>query len=509
MFARCVKVQLACLVFATTFGARGGDEPVSRSNIARSAMPAAEGQTFTETLMNDDRGEVRRRTLAASNPPTVDALLDWAERTYAQFFPGHKSSQAAAPYVYRYYPETGNYVGVDGSQVVIFGPVSGGVLQNVGQLSDFTCLVSPQACVVPRIERVAASHSVSKFVLPDGRVGLLGEETYPVKYSGLVPGSVVKIVDGVTNAVSIRSSNGFLSDRTVVLTAEGDVFGWGEGKNALGQPYNGNNKVTTPVKIAQLSNVVDVSLADGNMTMALRTDGTVWALPAAVYKNGLVQAARITGIPTIKAIFPVGSGDYEATIAVDESGQAWSIKRGEPVQDPANSRTIYSVKSERMLFAPSGIQQIACTGTSTDSTCLAVVADGSVKAWGKNNLAFGDGTTQDSTLPVNVKLPANERVRKLSIQRQCALALTETGKLYFWGLSNLACYYFPDLSERLVPSVMYSGIVEFAVNEGSRIVAVAPGGEVFSWGRAGSESLGDGRTSQSTKPIRVAGIILN
>lgn len=76
---------------------------------------------------------------AASAPtaPTATELFDWAERNYAVYFPGHKSDLAFAPYVYRYYPETQNYVGVANGRVYILGPVSGGVLGDVGAVTDF------------------------------------------------------------------------------------------------------------------------------------------------------------------------------------------------------------------------------------------------------------------------------------------------------------------------------------------------------------------------------------
>lgn len=494
--------QVASLALTAFVTACGGAEP---TNLTDASHATAHD---TGLLTAADTASPRRQVLVTGRTPSVDALLNWAERTYPQFFPGTKTTLNSPPYQYRYYPETDNYVGVAGTQVYILGPVSSGALQSVGQLSDFACLVTPRDCVVPRVERVAAGDGVAKFVLADGRVGLLGEETYPVKYSGLFPGSVVKMVDGISNAVSIRSSSGGQSAKTVILTANGDVFGWGSGENALGQIYKGN-KVTTPVKIAQLSNVVDVSLADGNMTMALRTDGTVWVLPGVVLDGGQVQATRVPDLPKIRAIFPVASfSSYLPTVAVDESGQAWVIKRALSVRDAANRRTLHPVTVERMLFAPAGIQQIACTGTSSRDSCLAVVADGSIKAWGTNGGTFGDGTMLDSTLPVSVKFPVNERVRKISLRGQCALALTESGKLYYWGGDYIMCSYVDADNMTLVPTAMYSGVDEFAVDQTRQIVVVSTSGQVFSWG-GGSESLGDGRTSYSKKPIPVLGINLN
>lgn len=78
---------------------------------------------------------------AASTPvPTATELMDWAESHYPTLFPGHQSDLSLPPYVYRRY-DTGNYLGVSGSDIYLLGPASGNVLLRVGSLSDFAPLV--------------------------------------------------------------------------------------------------------------------------------------------------------------------------------------------------------------------------------------------------------------------------------------------------------------------------------------------------------------------------------
>jgi hypothetical protein len=94
------------------------------------------------------------RALAVAAPEPVvpldaHALFNWAETKYPSLFPGAKPNLALAPYLYRHYPETGNYVGVAGEDVYILGPVSNNVLQRVGALEDFRCQVLPDSCVKP------------------------------------------------------------------------------------------------------------------------------------------------------------------------------------------------------------------------------------------------------------------------------------------------------------------------------------------------------------------------
>lgn len=85
---------------------------------------------------------------SAPRTPDAQALMDWAERSYAQFFPAPRpATLSQPPYVYRHYPATQNYLGVAGQDVYVFGPVSQSQLLKVGTLSDFACLVYPTDCV--------------------------------------------------------------------------------------------------------------------------------------------------------------------------------------------------------------------------------------------------------------------------------------------------------------------------------------------------------------------------
>lgn len=85
----------------------------------------------------------------------VEPLLDWAERTYPDLFPGRAATQWLAPYQYRYYPATGNYLGVGGSDVYVLGPISQGKIQRVGSLEEFRCKV--QACAARGPSRATAT----------------------------------------------------------------------------------------------------------------------------------------------------------------------------------------------------------------------------------------------------------------------------------------------------------------------------------------------------------------
>ena len=97
------------------------------------------------------RGAAPQRAAALD----ATALMDWAEREYAQFFPGHPGSGIATvgpdTYTYRAY-DVGSgrtaYLGVTTQgRVDVWSPdLNGGNLWSVGTLGDFTCRVLPQNC---------------------------------------------------------------------------------------------------------------------------------------------------------------------------------------------------------------------------------------------------------------------------------------------------------------------------------------------------------------------------
>ena len=108
------------------------------------AAPLPEG--FANRQQAPTRRVLGGTTLTATastinSVPTGTELMDWAERAYPQFFPGHQADISADPYLYRFYPATGNYVGVAGVDVYILGPVAGGSLLRVGAIGDFAALV--------------------------------------------------------------------------------------------------------------------------------------------------------------------------------------------------------------------------------------------------------------------------------------------------------------------------------------------------------------------------------
>ena len=177
---------------------------------------------------------------AAAEPQAADltatAMLDWAERDYAVYFPGRQPNLTQAPFTYRFYPATGNYVGVAGDDLYILGPVAGSSAPlRVGSTFWFTCRALPQNCasagsvVSGTAIGKGAAMSAAAVSLRDMAGALRttttsASGTYALDVSGMAPPFVVTVSGldsrGVANTlVSIgRAQSGTLQTQRINLT---------------------------------------------------------------------------------------------------------------------------------------------------------------------------------------------------------------------------------------------------------------------------------------------------
>src|SRR4249920_257759 len=64
-------------------------------------------------------------------------LMDFAQTQFPQYFPSSQANQGAGSWVYRYYPESGSYLVVDGEKVFVAGSPFGNRMVYVGDISQF------------------------------------------------------------------------------------------------------------------------------------------------------------------------------------------------------------------------------------------------------------------------------------------------------------------------------------------------------------------------------------
>jgi CubicO group peptidase (beta-lactamase class C family) len=86
----------------------------------------------------------------------IDELFDWGQRVLPSMFPGPKASAMFERYRYRYYPETGNYLGARDGRIVLYQPSVSPTINDLAAILDYL----PQAVRDNDLARAAAARGV-------------------------------------------------------------------------------------------------------------------------------------------------------------------------------------------------------------------------------------------------------------------------------------------------------------------------------------------------------------
>jgi alpha-tubulin suppressor-like RCC1 family protein len=314
-------------------------------------------------------------------------------------------------------------------------------------------------------------------------------------------------VTGLSNVVGITAGE----NHSLALLADGKVYSWGI--NSAGQLGNGSTSAAFAFPPALVPNLNGVkALAAGrNHSLALRTDGTVWAWgqnttgqlgvsPPTSSVPTATHVASLTGIIDIKAGF-----DTSVALRADRIVLTWgSNTKGQlgwgtpglganPLPTPVSNLT--------------GISTI-CAGSEH---CLAIDAGGSIWAWGNNVVGqLGGGTGAVQSAPVEV---ANlSGVTKVEGGFCHGCALRSDGTAWAWGLNSFGEFGTngtPAFSNFRVPtgfsiqaatSVVTPDLVTGGDALGDHVAALKSDGTVWTWGR---NNLGQSGANIPTSTIGV------
>jgi alpha-tubulin suppressor-like RCC1 family protein len=128
----------------------------------------------------------------------------------------------------------------------------------------------------------------------------------------------------------------------------------------------------------------------------------------------------------------------------------------------------------------------------------AVLIDGSVACWGRNDLGqLGDGSMRDASRPVRVA--GLSGAIDISVHDQ-SCALLVDGTFRCWGQLTGGA--------RSATPVTVNGLrgVTAIANRGRHTCALVAGGSVWCWGTNADGQLGDDSTTDSAVPVRVADV---
>jgi len=355
------------------------------------------------------------------------------------------------------------------------------------------------------VTAVAAGHDHSLALKSDGTVwawggnywGQLGNET---DTDSNVPVQV-RLNDGtpLANIVAIAAGHSF----SVAIDRDGNVLIWGylyydETADATEWVYSAWYK--TDVPLAQ-------AVAAGNdHVLVLDRDGYLWAWGGNYYGqigNGTDSyddtVTSITAYPVsnLAAVRAIAAGqNHSLAVKSDGTVWRWGFSRYAPDIDPEYPYRFYSLPHQVSVDNGGAVSAGA-------SHSLALLADGTVRAWGDN----ADGQLGDGALMVNsvaAAVAGLAGVKQVAAGNYHGLALLADNTVKAWGAGRdgqLGNGRRIDVSS----PVSVNGLtnVQRIAAAGMHSLAIKTDGTVWAWGNNYYGQLGNGAYEDKTEPVQV------
>ncbi len=385
----------------------------------------------------------------------------------------------------------------------------------------------------------SAGGSFSMAVNLDGSVsawgsnlsGQLGDGTTEDRWvSGRVKGPDG---EGYLTGVRAVSAGSMGTGYALALKHDGTIWAWGENRDGqLG--VSGRTSRLTPTRTRAglyLSGDFEdaVAIAAGwTHSMALKSDGTVWAWGLNAHGQ-LGNGTRIDYSIPVQVVGLDGNGllaDVQAisvglrhSLALTSNGtvKAWGrnswgqLGNGTYLHTQSYCMTPLTVRGAGGEGFLSNVVAISAGHYHN----LALLSDGTVWAWGSGESGqLGDGQSgyHMQLVPAPVKAPGGEGVLQGIVAIDAgdyhSLALTADGKIWGWGSGLPEIWQYSTLpipvlapdGEGVLTNVM-------AMSAGSmHSFAMLADGSLWAWGVNSQGRLGDGTEEHRNKPVAVIGL---
>jgi len=332
--------------------------------------------------------------------------------------------------------------------------------------------------------------------------GQLGDGTQtnssiPLQVQGLSGKTITQIAAG--------------KEHMVALDSEGKVWAWGN--NYYKQLGDGTETDSfTPVQVQGLSGTITAISAKEYYTMALDSEGKVWAWGSNSYGqlgNGTsennftpVQVQGLSG----KTISAIAAGRYD-TAALASDGTVWTCGRNSSHQLGDGTTTL-----RKTMGQVQGLDGVHIQAISVGKMHMAALDNsGNVWTWGSDTYGeLGVGTTTFGITGTGTpeKVPGLTDFVAISTGDNSTAALDSAGKVWTWGYNNYGQLGNGTTADSNTPLQVggLSGAVCIAAGE-SHMAALKNEGTLWTWG-GGYDNyglLGNGTTQNSSIPVRVFG----
>ncbi len=365
-----------------------------------------------------------------------------------------------------------------------------------GRTTPTTISIAPTVYV----KYISAGFVHSLALMSDGTVKAWGSNEYGQLGDGTTTSSNTPItISGLTNVIGI--SVGMWS--SYALLSDGTIKAWGYNQN--GELGDGTDiDKLTPVSVTGITTAINIA-SSASHAIALLSDGTVKAWGTNYEgelgdgtNTGSLSPVTVSNLSNVIAID--ANGSHNLALLNDGTVKAWGYNEFGQLgnNSTVSSSTIVTVSNL------SGVKKIAC-GSSHHS--LALLNDGTIKAWGSNGWGqLGDETYDDKLIPVTISGLSN--VKDISAGYNFSLALLNNGTIKSWGDNSYGKLGVNSDDITLVktnsPLTVNTITTANSISAGlTHALAILENGNIMSWGRNNTGQLGNNSTTDTISPVSV------
>ena len=301
---------------------------------------------------------------------------------------------------------------------------------------------------------------------------------------------------------------------TCAVLSDGSARCWGmnvDSNTLFGTLGDGSSRSSSsvPVSVVGITNATGIAAASpGFHSCAVLTGGSVtcWGWNAAGQLGDGTKTVRLVPVPVSSistATSVVTAHSSSCAMLSDGSVQCWGERPGRDFFAAYDSSQTSSTP-----VTISGIPTVTSIALGTTFTCI-LLTDGSVQCWGNkhnnNDVFLGDGTNTGNPSPVTVSGVSN--AKSIAIGSSFSCALLASGSVKCWGVNNVGQLGDQTTDDRSTPVPVFSISTATSISAGmGHACAVLINGTVQCWGINWYGQLGDGTTTSSSTPVSVVGI---
>ncbi|KAK8398901.1 hypothetical protein O3P69_004178 [Scylla paramamosain] len=327
---------------------------------------------------------------------------------------------------------------------------------------------------------------------------------------GGVEGAKVKLPTPCDTLTALRPVQLIGGEQTLfAVTADGKVYATGYGAGGrLG--IGGVESVSTPTLLESIQHIVIRKVAvnsGGKHCLALTADGDVYSWgegdDGKLGHGNKSPYDRPRLIETLqgKGVVEIACGGAHSA-AITSSGELYTWGKGRygrlghgDSEDQFRPKLVEALVGYRVI-------DVACG--SGDAQTLCIVDDDSVWSWGDGDYGkLGRGGSDGCKVPMRIDGLANQGIIKVECGSQFSVALSRSGTVFTWGKGDYhRLGHGTDDHVRRPRKVM--------ALQGKRVISIATGslhcvcctseGEVYTWGDNDEGQLGDSTTNAIQRP---------